>query len=170
MTLNVKNVPLKFADQTLVDYNECLTDWYISKIPDETRKQKGQYFTPGKISELMIKQFQDFEKYESVNILDPGAGLGIFESAFCDYLKSLERDIRVSFDIYENDITILPFLEHNMKICKRDMEDEGFEISYKIIPEDFLCQTLILISIKTIFLGKKLKNMILLYQTLLIIK
>lgn len=138
MTLKIKNVPLKFAYQTLVDYNECLTDWYISKIPDETRKQKGQYFTPGKISKLMIKQFQNLEKYESVNILDPGAGLGIFESAFCDFFKALNKNISISFDIYENDMTVLPFLEHNMEICKREVESSRVKISYKIIPEDFL--------------------------------
>lgn len=138
MTLNIKNVPLKCENQTLVDYTEYLTDWYISRIPDEDRKQKGQYFTPGKISELMIKQFQNLDKYESIKVLDPGAGLGIFESAFCDLFKSLNKNIRIYFDIYENDITVLPFLKYNMEVCKKEVEDSRVEIFYKIIPEDFL--------------------------------
>ena len=138
MTLDIKNVPLKCENQTLIDYTEYLTDWYISKIPNEDRKQKGQYFTPGKISELMIKQFQNLEKYENINVLDPGAGLGIFESAFCDYFKILNKKIRISFDIYENDMTVLPFLEYNMEMCKREVEGSGVEISYKIVPQDFL--------------------------------
>jgi len=138
LTLNVKNVPLKYGNQTLVDYTECLTDWYISKVPDEDRKQKGQYFTPGKISELMIKQLQNLEKCENIKVLDPGAGLGIFESAFCDFFKLLNKKISISFDVYENDMTVLPFLKHNMEICEREVEGSRVKISYKIVPEDFL--------------------------------
>lgn len=138
MALYVKNVPSKCENQSLVNYTELLTDWYISKISDEERKQKGQYFTPGKISELMIKQFQSLEKYENIKVLDPGAGLGIFESAFCEFFTFPSNNINISFDIYENDVTVLPFLKHNMKICKREMKSKGVKISYKIIPKDFL--------------------------------
>jgi adenine-specific DNA-methyltransferase len=138
LTLNIKNAPQKYENQTLIEFTEYLTDWYTSKVPDLHRKQKGQYFTPGKISEFMIKQFQNLEKYDNINVLDPGAGLGIFESAFCDYFKILDKNIRIHFDLYENDAKVLPFLEYNMEICKRELESSGVEISYKIIPQDFL--------------------------------
>ncbi len=135
---NLKFIPQKTADQTLVDYAECLTDWYIDIIPIENRKRKGQYFTHEKVSELMVNLFENVGQKEVIKILDPGAGMGIFESTFCEYIKSLEKKVKVSFDLYENDATIIPLLEQNMKICKDDMAAEGFEIDYKIFNDDFI--------------------------------
>jgi adenine-specific DNA-methyltransferase len=135
---NLKLIPKKVADQTLVDYAEYLTDWYIEIIPIKDRKAKGQYFTHRKVSELMVNLFENVEQKEVIKILDPGAGIGIFESTFCEYVKSLEMKVKLSFDLYENDITIIPLLEQNMKTCKDDMASEGFEIDYKIFNDDFI--------------------------------
>ena len=135
---NLKLIPKKAADQTLVDYAECLTDWYIERIPIKDRKAKGQYFTHKKVSELMVKLFENVGEKKVINILDPGAGIGIFESTFCEYIKSLGEKVEVSFDLYENDVTIIPLLEQNMKICKEDMAAGGLEINYKIFNDDFI--------------------------------
>jgi len=135
---NLKLIPKKAADQTLVDYVECLTDWYIERIPIEDRKAKGQYFTHEKVSELMVNLFENIGQKEVIKILDPGAGIGIFESTFCEYLKSLGKKVKISFDLYENDITIIPLLEQNMKICEDDMAAKGIEINYKIFNDDFI--------------------------------
>jgi len=94
---NLKLIPKKAADQTLVDYAECLTDWYIERIPIEGRKAKGQYFTHEKVSELMVNLFENIGQKEVIKILDPGAGIGIFESTFCEYIKSLGKKVKMSF-------------------------------------------------------------------------
>src|SRR3972149_8273201 len=99
----MKFLPEKTANQTLADYTECLTDWYVDKIPIDYRKKKGQYFTPNKISELMVNLFENIGKIKAIRILDPGAGIGIFESTFCEYLKSIKKKVKISFDLYEND-------------------------------------------------------------------
>lgn len=135
---NLKLIPKKAAEQTLVDYAECLTDWYIERIPIEDRKAKGQYFTHEKVSELMVKLFENVGQKDVIKILDPGAGIGIFESTFCEYIKSLETKIKVSFDLYENDSVVIPLLEENMNICKDDMAAKGIEINYKIFNDDFI--------------------------------
>lgn len=135
---NLKLIPKKAAEQTLVDYAECLTDWYIERIPIEDRKAKGQYFTHGKVSELMVNLFENIGQKEVIKILDPGAGIGIFESTFCEYIKSLRNKVEISFDLYENDVTIIPLLEQNMKICKDYMAAKGIEINYKIFNDDFI--------------------------------
>ena len=135
---NLKLIPKKAAEQTLVDYAECLTDWYIERIPIEDRKAKGQYFTHEKVSELMVKLFENVGQKDVIRILDPGAGIGIFESTFCEYIKSLETKIKVSFDLYENDSVVIPLLEENMNICKDDMAAKGIEINYKIFNDDFI--------------------------------
>ena len=138
ITENLKAIPEKTANQTLTDYTESLTDWYIGKTPIENRKRKGQYFTPKRVSELMVSLFENIEQTGVIKILDPGAGIGIFESVFCDYIKSFKRKTKISFDLYENDAEVLPLLELNMKMCKKNMAFQGFEVSYKIFDEDFI--------------------------------
>ncbi|CAG0984284.1 hypothetical protein METP3_02263 [Methanosarcinales archaeon] len=135
---NLKYIPEKNSCQTLVDYAECLTDWYIDKIPIADRKRKGQYFTPKNVSELMVSLFENIGKTGVIRILDPGAGIGIFESAFCEYVKSLKKKVKLSFVLYENDTNVIPFLKQNMQACKDDMAAKGFKINYKIFEEDFI--------------------------------
>lgn len=127
ITENMDDIPEKNVNQTLVDYTESLTDWYIEKTPIEYRKEKGQYFTPRRLSEFMVKQFENIKK-EEINILDPCAGVGIFESTFCEYMKSLEKNVKLSFDLYENDANLVHLLRRNMGACKEDMASEGYKV------------------------------------------
>lgn len=135
---NKKDVPKKITSQSLVEYTEVLTDWYIDETSPEYRKKKGQFFTPKIISELMVRQFNDINKKEEIRILDPGAGIGIFESAFCEFILSFDYKVKLSFFLYENDPDILFLLRKNLMTCKKVMADEGFEIVYKIINKDFI--------------------------------
>jgi len=134
----MENIPNKTDNQTLIDYSESLTDWYIDKIPIEDRKRKGQYFTPKEVSKLMVSLFENVKQKDEIRILDPGAGLGIFESTFCEIIKSYKKRIRISFDLYENDPDIIPFLELNMQVCKENMISKGFDFSYNIFENDFI--------------------------------
>jgi len=36
----------------------------------------------------MVNLFENIGQKEVIKILDPGAGIGIFESTFCEYIKS----------------------------------------------------------------------------------
>jgi adenine-specific DNA-methyltransferase len=135
---NTENMSQIKSNQSLIDFTEDLTDKYIEKTSSQYRKKKGQYFTPKTISEFMIKQFNGINKKGEIRILDPGAGIGVFESAFCEYMKSQEKNIRAFFDLYENDDLLIPFLNLNMKLCQENMAENGFEISYKIFDEDFV--------------------------------
>lgn len=122
----------------LVDYTEMLTNKYIENTTSEDRKSKGQFFTPKSISEFMVRQYNNFHKRDEIKILDPGAGIGIFESTICDILISKSNRPIVTFDIYENDENILPYLKKNMRTCKRKMEENGFEFSYRVYSDDFI--------------------------------
>jgi len=133
----MERLPEKTAGQTLTDYAETLTKWYVENTNIQYRKKAGQYFTPVRISEFMVRQYEDFNK-EEIRILDPGAGIGIFESSFCEYLKSLDKKIKIVFDLYENDPNIVPILSLNMKACQEDMIRKGFDISYRVFNDDFV--------------------------------
>jgi len=130
--------PKKTETQNLAEYTELLTDWYISRTTPEYRKKRGQFFTPKSTSEYMIQQFTDLETKESIKVLDPGAGIGIFESSFCEFLLSKKKKSKISFDLYENDEKILPLLKHNLEACKESMVKKGFEMSYRIHNKDFI--------------------------------
>jgi len=148
---NTKDIPEIDSSDSLVDYSECLADWYIEKTVPEYRKKRGQFFTPRVVSEFMVRQFEDITNKKEIRILDPGAGLGIFESTFCEHILSLGHKTKVTFVLYENDTNLLLLLRKNMRTCKKIMADEGFKISYSIITNDFI------LSNASIFTGKRKK-------------
>lgn len=135
---NMKDLPKFTIGEKLIDYTETLTDWYNGRTTPEYRKKRGQFFTPKATSEFMVRQFLDLDKKESIRILDPGAGIGIFESAICELLISKKKKQKFSFDLYENDENILPLLENNMIVCKEFMTKKGYDISYQIHDTDFI--------------------------------
>lgn len=128
----------KIQTKKLVDYTEILTNKYIKNTTSEDRKSKGQFFTPKTISEFMVRQYNNLHNKDEIKILDPGAGIGIFESTICDMLISKSKRPIVTFDIYENDENILPYLKKNMRMCKKKMEESGFEFSYRVYSDDFI--------------------------------
>ena len=134
---NMKRPPEKVAGQTLTEYAETLTKWYVSRSDFQYRKGMGQYFTPTKISEFIVREYDDLSKGE-IRILDPGAGVGIFESSFCEYLISIGRKVKIIFDLYENDPDIIPLLLLNVTACKEKMAGNGFDISFRVFNEDFI--------------------------------
>jgi adenine-specific DNA-methyltransferase len=129
--------PDKATSQTLTGYAEALTSWYVSKSDSQYRKNAGQYFTPAKISGFMARQYNDLSK-KDIRILDPGAGIGILESSFCEYLISAGAKIKVTFDLYENDPLIIPILLLNVTACKETLAGYGLDISFRVFEEDFV--------------------------------
>lgn len=124
--------------QSLTYFTENLTNLYIDNTSQEYRKERGQYFTPKLTSDFMVRQLQNLTKKESIKILDPGAGTGIFESAACDFLLTQTNRSKILFDLYEIDRNIIPLLKKNMKMCQEVMANNGFEITYKIHNKDFI--------------------------------
>ena len=135
----IENIPKISLNQSLSDYTEIITDFYLNNTSDRYRKERGQYFTPKEISQLMIKQFNKIDKKEEIKILDPGAGVGIFESVFCEHILTNKNMIKkIIFDLYENDKKLSVLLDINLKTCKKFMRVNDIEFGYKILNEDFI--------------------------------
>ena len=134
----MKDLQSKYKNRSLIDYAENLANLYIHETSPKYRKKRGQYFTPKKISKFMVKQFEDINKKDEISILDPGAGVGVFESAFCEHIKSIGENLKLSFDLYECDAHLVPLLNLNMELCKENMINAGVEVSYNIFNEDFI--------------------------------
>jgi adenine-specific DNA-methyltransferase len=130
--------PTKGEKQTLTDYAETLSNWYVRKQSKNYRKKRGQYFTPKRISEFMVQLIDDIPAGKELRILDPSAGVGNFESALCEYIKSNASKVRLSFDLYEDCEDIMPLLKMNMMACQEAMAQKGLAISYSIFKENFI--------------------------------
>jgi len=124
--------------RSLANFTDNLTNLYIDNTSQEYRKERGQYFTPKLTSNFMVRQLQNLTKKESIKILDPGAGTGIFESTVCDIFLTQTNRSKIFFDLYEIDKNIIPLLKKNMKMCQEVMANNGFEITYKIHNKDFI--------------------------------
>lgn len=122
----------------LTTFAQYLTDSYLRKTESEKLKKKGQFFTPRVTSEFMVRQLRNIQNQDNIKILDPGAGIGIFESAFCDLLLTQKKKPTISFDLYEIDIKLIPLLKKNIDTCKESMSKKGIQISYNVFNEDFI--------------------------------
>lgn len=122
----------------LSEYAERLTSRYVKKVSALSMKKKGQYFTPKTISNFMVNQFSGISKKEHIKILDAGAGVGIFECAFCELVASLKKPMKIHFDVYESDSKVIPFLRKTLKMCEKKMTVLGFKMTYELINEDFI--------------------------------
>lgn len=122
----------------LSEYAERLTSEYVKKVSALSMKEKGQYFTPPKISNFMVNQFGDISEKEYLKILDAGAGIGIFECAFCELVSSLKKPMKIHIDVYESDSEVIPFLHKTLKMCEKKMSLLGFKMTYELINEDFI--------------------------------
>ncbi len=131
-------LPTMGDKQTLTDYSETLSDWYVRKQPLRYRKNRGQYFTPKRLSEFMVRLIDDIPTGKELRILDPGAGVGNLESALCEYVKSKAGRVRLSFDLYEDCEDIMPLLKMNMRACREVTAQQGLDISYSIFKTNFI--------------------------------
>ena len=131
-------LPRRRGNETLIDFAEKLSDWYLQRQARVYRKERGQYFTPNRIGEFMVGLFDGFGNNNHLRILDPGAGIGIFESALCERVRLCNSKISMFFDLYENSEEVLPLLELNMKVCEENMAQDGLNISYRIMRENFI--------------------------------
>ncbi|MDP3792335.1 MAG: N-6 DNA methylase [bacterium] len=81
-----------------VKYNNELENKYSAETDIKYRRSLGQFFTPYKIASFMADWILD-NKRDSLTILDPATGLGIFERA----LKNRNTDRNIKFDLFEID-------------------------------------------------------------------
>jgi len=105
-------------------YNNEIENTYSKATDVKYRRNLGQFFTPYKVAQFMAEWILGNKK-DNVEILDPAAGLGIFERAIKEQNKT--RNIR--FDLWEIDKNISNKLENITK---------ELNINSTIYAEDFL--------------------------------
>ncbi|MDH6309081.1 adenine-specific DNA-methyltransferase [Dysgonomonas sp. PFB1-18] len=124
----VKERPSSYADK--------LGRLYISTISKNSKKEKGQFFTPIEIADFMGKQI--YVNKSSISILDPGCGIGMLS---CSLIENITKDnaIRnIKLIVYEIDISVLPYTKLVLDYLRETLKKNGTELSYTINNEDFV--------------------------------
>ncbi len=123
--------------QNLVEYANNQTKLYCEVNPVSGRKLKGQIFTPPKIASFMAGLFTS--QNNKIKILDPGAGTGILVAAICDrFIQENHRNLDITIHVYENDKTVLPFLQSTLEACKTALNKLDCSMDYQIFENDFI--------------------------------
>lgn len=120
----------------LMVFGTNLQKRYEAATTVESRKEKGQVFTPVSICRYMAGLFSRIS--DQVQLLDAGAGLGFLAAAFCERVLALPSPRRLEVVLYESDQTLLPLLDENMRHCRSALAAAGHEMSFSIRNDDFI--------------------------------
>ncbi|MAT96573.1 MAG: hypothetical protein CL608_05465 [Anaerolineaceae bacterium] len=106
-------------------------------VGDDSRAEKGQFFTPPPIAHMMAALFDSLPS--EIRLLDAGAGVGTLTAAFVDALvarRKLPEKVRVT--AYEQEEEFLPYLKETLGKCRAACEQVGITFSSSIKTEDFV--------------------------------
>jgi adenine-specific DNA-methyltransferase len=123
----------------LLRYSAELQQRHEAAAPADSRKERGQVFTPPKICSFMAGLFTRIP--DRFRLLDAGAGVGSLATAVCDRVLTLRSPRRVEIVLYENDPALLTLLEENMRHCREALNGAGHELCYTIHALDFILST-----------------------------
>jgi len=123
----------------LLDYSAALQERHEVATSADTRKERGQVFTPASVCRFMAGLFTRIP--DRFRLLDPGAGVGSLAAAVCEEVLPLSSPRHIEIVLYENDATLLPLLEENMRHCRTALKATGHELRYAIHDADFILTT-----------------------------
>lgn len=126
----------KSAPVDLMTFAATLQRRHEAATTVESRKAKGQVFTPVSVCRYMAGLFSRIP--DRVRLLDAGAGVGSLAAAFCERVRTLPSARRLEITLYESDPELLPLLEDNMGYCRSALTAAGHELIVSIRNEDFI--------------------------------
>lgn len=122
--------------ESLVAYAAALHADFYSSATAETRKSRGQVFTPRAVSEFMATQLRPLPA--AFRVLDPGAGVGSLTAAVCDEILRLRSPRETEFHLYETDNALLPYLSAITTKADSMLRAAGHSVRFTVHRTDFL--------------------------------
>lgn len=95
----------------------------------------GQFFTPLKTASMMANMFSS--SYESIHLLDAGAGTGILTATYIDHMMKF-RPKRIHVTAFEVDSSLIPILQMTLRECNIVCSKQGIEFQSDIRRENFI--------------------------------
>lgn len=103
------------------------------------QKAFAQFFTPLPIANLMVSFFYIDESITNLNILDPGAGVGILSAALIDRIVHNKKNIKtINLTVFETDDNLIPQLKNTLELCELKCREAEINLTVKIINDDFI--------------------------------
>lgn len=94
------------------------------------KKRYSQYFTPVNIAKFMAELF-DFNNGQTVKLLDPGAGIGILSTVFCEVAFKVVDKINIT--AIEIDESLNLQFEENLSYINKNRN-----LIYKLLNDDYI--------------------------------
>lgn len=112
------------------------TNNYTTLHKKDTRKDKGQFFTPLSIAEYMAQKAS--VKRTHLSILEPGAGNGLLSAAVIK--SNIDSGLCNSFSVHfiENDTDILPVLKKTAQLIKQYVSSKGGKVTISISQKNYI--------------------------------
>ena len=124
-----KELPSEYADR--------LGILYTQQVSLKHKKEKGQFFTPTQIAELMAS-YCDVTKTK-IRILDPGCGTAILTCALIEHLIKINNEIEViDLVAYETDPDLISFSQKTLNYIKNWLLERGIHFRYLLHIHDFI--------------------------------
>lgn len=121
--------PCSYADRIGLQYSET--------VSQESKKGKGQFFTPIKIATLMASLVDSSNK-NSIKILDPGCGTGILSCALIERLIEKNKVKQIELTAYETDLNLISYSKKVFDYLKEWLAQKKIVLNYKIHSLDFI--------------------------------
>lgn len=100
----------------------------------------GQFFTPSSVALIMSSMFKKI--HSSINLVDPGAGVGALSAAFISrLLQENNPPGNVHITAYELDKTLIPILSNTLGECQKLCAQSSIHLTYIIRNEDFIASS-----------------------------
>src|SRR5574344_1013135 len=91
------------------------------------KENYGQYFTPYPIAQFMASLFPVTNK--DINLLDPGAGIGVLTCAFLERMKNEKWNVKnVNITAYDIDASLHDTLKENISLAATSFKNSNIEV------------------------------------------
>lgn len=122
--------PSHFADRIGLEYSKVNSQ--------ESKKGKGQFFTPTKIAALMAS-LADTTDLKSIRILDPGCGTLVLSAALIEELVSKNKGVKtIELIAYETDEDLAPYIKKSANHIKKWLAEKKIDFHFKLNENDFI--------------------------------
>jgi len=129
----------KLDNESLTEFANRLASIYNKQNNKQNtknlKKGKGQFFTPVSVAKFMAS-LNGFAK-EAIDILDPGAGVGILSVAIVEELLKTGKIKKINLVCYETDNKVVPYLKLLLEETKKYL-DGKISFKYSILNKDFI--------------------------------
>jgi adenine-specific DNA-methyltransferase len=117
---------------------------HTAAVATDKRRELGQVLTPKGVADFMATFFYD--KWQSVELLDAGAGTGALTKALVRRLcLSQDRPERIRVTAYEIDACLIPQLKETLAACERTCMGAGVSFTAEVRRKDFVMDAVRLI-------------------------